>query len=83
MSKISKSKGVNIEYDYILKGLRTGKTIMFRSVNKDGKSINKSKVNIFTKARKGVPLGLMEWGRYLRRATLRVYKLHDMFYPLT
>lgn len=60
MSKISKSKGVNIEYDCMLKGLRTDKTIVFRGVCEDGTNINKCKVKIFTKARKGVPLGLME-----------------------
>lgn len=46
----------------MLKGLRTDKTIVFSGVCEDGTNINKCKVKIFTKARKGVPLGLMEWG---------------------
>lgn len=83
VSKISKSKEVNMQYYCILKSLRTGKTIVFRGEREDGKSINKSKVKIILKVRKGVTLDLIEWGMYLRRGILKIYKLHELFYSLS
>ena len=51
---------------------------MWRGVCKYGRSINKYKVKIFTKVRKGV-----HWvGMYLRRGTLTVYKLHEVVFKL-
>lgn len=83
VSKISKSKEVNMQYNCILKSLRTGKTIVFRGAREDGKSISKSKVKIILKVRKGVSLGLIECGIYLRRGILKIYKLHEAFYSLS